>query len=432
MGIGWSSLRVGLAGLAALLVALAAPGTSAASSHIRFGVDDDSVVGAGPAGDSAPDALDTLGVKLVRYTVNWRRVAPRKPKKPLDPRDPAYDWGSADQALRRLHKRGIVALVTLWGTPAWANGGKPPNVLPKNRYSLAAFAGAVSARYPWIRLWEVWNEPNQQVFMSPNSPRLYVQRLLNPVYVELHLRNPANRVAGGATSPRPTQSALSPLAFMRGMRAAHPRLDAYSHHPYPITRGETPFGFAPGVCRYCKGILTLANLPELIKEVRRDFGPKRIWLTEYGYQTNQAKRYGVSEAAQARYLSDAAWRVRQAPYVDMLIQFLVKDEAAYGWQSGLITSVGKKKPAFYAYQLPLAQVWRRGLATKLWGQVRPGSGLRQYRLERYAYGRWIPIGAWSVTGPRGSFTRLVRVWPGTRLRAVSPDVHATSFALKVR
>src|SRR3954466_15691338 len=106
MGIGRSSLRVGLAGLAALLVALAAPGTSAASSHIRFGVDDDSVVGAGPlggggasvvgagpAGASAPDALDTLGVKLVRYTVNWRRVAPRKPKKPLDPRDPPHDWG---------------------------------------------------------------------------------------------------------------------------------------------------------------------------------------------------------------------------------------------------------------------------------------------------------------------------------------------------
>src|SRR6476646_6810357 len=126
MGVGRSSLRVALAVVAAVLVALAAPATSWASSHIRFGVDDDQIVGAGPAGDSEPDALDSLGVRLVRYTVNWRRVAPRKPEKPLDPRDPAYDWGSADQALRRLHKRGIVALVTLWGTPAWANDGKPP------------------------------------------------------------------------------------------------------------------------------------------------------------------------------------------------------------------------------------------------------------------------------------------------------------------
>src|ERR1051325_3441982 len=106
---------------AAVLLALAAPATSAASSHIRFGVDDDSVVGAGPAALSAPDALDTLGVKLVRYTINWRRVAPHKPQKPLDPSDPAYNWYTTDRALRRLHKRGIVALVTLWGTPAWAN-----------------------------------------------------------------------------------------------------------------------------------------------------------------------------------------------------------------------------------------------------------------------------------------------------------------------
>src|SRR5690242_15188909 len=289
---------------AAALLALAAPATSWASSHIRYGVDDDAIVGAGPAEDSIPDALDTLGVKLVRYTVEWRRVAPHRPGRPLDPRDPAYDWASTDQALRGLHRRGISALVTLWGTPGWANGGLGPSALPRNRYSLAAFAGAVAARYPWIRLWEVWNEPNQQVFLSPNSPRLYVQRLLNPVYVELHLRNPANRVAGGATSPRPTASALSPVAFMRGMRAAHARLDAYSHHPYPITRGERPSGFAAGVCRYCSGILTMANLPKLVEEVRRDFGPKRIWLTEYGYQTNTAKRYGVSEAAQARYVSE--------------------------------------------------------------------------------------------------------------------------------
>jgi hypothetical protein len=82
--------------------------------------------------------------------------------------------------------------------------------------------------------------------------------------------------------------------------------------------------------------------------------------------------------------------------------------------------------------LPLAQAWRRGLTTEVWGQVRPGAGLRKYRLERYTYGRWVPIGPWSVTGPGGSFTRLVRVWPGTRLRVVAPDVHATSLSLKVR
>ena len=58
---------------------------------------------------------------------------------------------------------------------------------------------------------------------------------------------------------------------MRGMKAAHARLDAYSHHPYPVTRGERPFAFARGVCRYCTGVLTLANLPKLVAEVRRGY-----------------------------------------------------------------------------------------------------------------------------------------------------------------
>ena len=435
MGVGRSSLRVALPAVAAVLVALAAPGTSAASSHIRFGVDDDQIVGAGPAGDSAPDTLDTLGVRLVRYTVNWRRVAPRKPEKPLDPRDPAYDWGSVDQALRRLHKRGIVALVTLWGTPAWANDGKPPNVLPKNRYSLAAFAGAVSARYPWIRLWEVWNEPNQQVFMSPNSPRLYVQRLLNPVYVELHLRNRANRVAGGATSPRPTQSALSPVAFMRGMRAAHARLDAYSHHPYPISHGERPFGFAPGVCRYCKGILTLANLPELIKEVRRDFGPKRIWLTEYGYQTNPPDTFlGVPLKRQATMLSLAAMRAWRLPRVTMFFQYLYRDEPELSrFQSGLVFADDHWKPSLQAFRLPFAQMGREADRAIVWGQIRNGRpGRKAYRLEVLQKNAWKPIRPIRLTNDDGVFIRKIRLKRGALLRVWSPSQRRFSLQLRIR
>ena len=100
-----------------------------------------------------------------------------------------------------------------------------------------------------------------------------MQRLLNPAYAELHALNPATASPAGATSPRPTSTGLSPVTFMRGMHAAHARLDAYSHHPYPVTRGETPSRFARGACRYCTGVLTLANLDQLIREVKRDFGP---------------------------------------------------------------------------------------------------------------------------------------------------------------
>jgi hypothetical protein len=218
------------------------------------------------------------------------------------------------------------------------------------------------------------------------------------------------------------------------MRKAHAKLDAYAHHPYPITRGETPWGFARGACRYCKGVLTLANLPVLLREVRRDFGRKRIWLTEYGYQTNPPDRIaGVSKAAQAAYVSQAALRVLRAPYVDVLVHFLIRDEPAVSaWQSGFLTKLGALKPAFYAFMLPLTQVSRHGTRTVLWGQVRPRFGRQRYRLQRYAHGRWVSVGGHASTNARGSYVRVVTARRGARFRVYSPADTTYSRIVTIR
>jgi polysaccharide biosynthesis protein PslG len=422
-----------LTALAATALALSLPTESPASSYVRFGVQDDSFLAGTKSLENRLELLDRLGVKLVRYTVDWRQVATRKPRRALNPGDPAYDWSHTDSVLRGLHRHRIAVLVTLYGAPAWANGGAGPNVVPRSKYALAAFAGAVARRYPWIRLWEIWNEPNLRRFLKPNSPQLYVRRLLNPTTALLHRLRWSNQVAGGATSPRRSPSGMSPVEFMRGMRSAHARFDAYSHHPYPVTRGERPFGFALGTCRYCRGILTLANLPALLREVRRDFGSKRIWLTEYGYQTRLAERFSVSRRTQAAYVSQAALRAKNAPRVDVLIHFLVRDDpSASGWQSGFLTAAGKRKPSFQAYMLPLAQVTRKHLRTKIWGQVRPGKGRRVYRLQRYAHGRWVWVGGYRQTSVSGSYTRVVRVGRGARLRIVVPALDAAGPALTIR
>ena len=412
-----------LAALAVVAVTLLAPATSSASRYIRYGVQDDAYFEGGPSLDAKLGTLDQLGAKLVRTMVSWRQIAKKKPRHPANPADPAYDWSSTDAILPGLHAHGTSVLVTLYRTPAWASAGHGTSAVPTSKNSLAAFAVAVAKRYPWVRLWEVWNEPNLQSFLKPNSPRLYVQRLLNPTYAALHALNPANRVAGGATSPRSTSTGLSPVTFMRGMRAAHPLLDAYSHHPYPVTRGEKPYGFARGVCRYCKGLLTLANLPRLLSEVRRDFGPKRIWLTEYSYQTRPADPDGVSQAAQAEYIAESALRVRTAPFVDILIQFMLEDDSRpTGWQSGLFSTSGLAKPAFNSFRLPIVESARKGLRTTIWGQVRPQSGQRLYQLQRRSRGVWYPVGPLTFTTTGGYYTRVVYSNLGTRYRVVAPMI----------
>ena len=430
------SLLALVAGLAAVALAAAAS-TASASWKAQYGVQDDVWLEVGTQKmwslEERLAMLDQLGVDVVRYTLRWDHVAPSRPQEPADPADPAYDWSSADALLGGLHAHGIDVLLTLWGTPRWANGWQKPNWAPKSPSALALFATAAAKRYPWVHKWEVWNEPNQLGGLDPNSPRLYVERLLNPAVAALHAANSQNVVAGGATSPRATRTALSAVTFMSGMRRAGARFDVYSHHPYPrwFGRGrpETPLQTLP-----CTRWLTMASLQCLLQGVSKNFGPKHVWLTEYGYKTNPPDRYrGVSAALQARYLAQAARRVYQAPRVDLLINFLIRDEPVVGrWASGFFTAREVVKPSFFSFMLPLAELDRRGGQTTLWGQVRPRSGPQPYLLQRWGGGTWLAVGPVSVTGNQGFFTRQVSAGRGSRFRVWSLLDDTFSPALVVR
>ena len=84
----------------------------------------------------------------------------------------------------------------------------------------------------------------------------------------------------------------------------------------------------------------------------RLYGNKRIWITEYGYQTNPPDRlFGVTYARQAAYLTQAFAIARKNPRIDMMLWFLIRDERSIGgWQSGLETVGGKKKPSWTAFK----------------------------------------------------------------------------------
>jgi hypothetical protein len=425
-----------LAGTTAIV--LAATGSPASGSpRVEYGVQDDAWLQVGTA--KLPDlearlaTLDRLGVQVVRYTLRWDHIAVFRPRHPADPGDRGYDWSSADALLAGLHRHGIDVVLTLFGTPVWANGWRRPNWAPGNSSALALFATAAAKRYPWVHKWEVWNEPNQLGGLDPNSPQLYVERLLNPTVAALHALNPQNVVAGGATSPRATQTAKSAVAFMNGMRLAHANFDVYSHHPYPRWFGpgkpETPLQTLP-----CTRWLTMANLQCLLRDVTRNFGPKHVWLTEYAYKTNPPDRFrGVSPELQARYLAEAARRVYQTPRVDVLINFLIRDEPVVGrWSSGFFTARDVVKPSFFSFMLPLAEIGRLGSTTSLWGQVRPRSGPQAYLLLRWLQGRWSAVGPLAVTGDRGFFTRTVQAAPGARFRiwSVFDDEFSPTLVVK--
>jgi hypothetical protein len=320
-----------------------------ASPYVQYGVQDDAWLLGGPGTfDERLDKVDALGVDLVRINIRWDQVAAKRPAQAASDVDPAYNWAAPDVLLEGLRARGIGAVVTLVGTPRWANGGRASNWAPKSASSFANFAYAAATRYPWVRRWVIWNEPNKYWQLRPTSPATYTKLLLNPAYAALKRANRANLVGGGVTAPRGGTGSMSPVDWIRGMDRAHARLDAYAHHPYPSSPRETPWS---GGCAHCETI-TMADLERLLSEVRKNFGERRIWLTEYGYQTRPPDlTFGVSWALQAKYLAQAYAIARAHPRIDMMLWFLLRDEDRIdGWQSGLLTTTGKRKPAFEAFR----------------------------------------------------------------------------------
>jgi hypothetical protein len=370
--------------IVAVLCSAAAFGapTASGSRNLQVGIFDDASVLGDPA-DTFP-LLRQLRTQVVRVTLDWggrgpQSVARRRPAQPTDPADPAYRWAAYDDIVRRAAEHRMSVMFSIMGTPAWANGGKRWNRAPTSGSSLRAFAYAAATRYsgtfvpegaeeplPAVRLWLAWNEPNEPVFLMPQYRKTrngYVitsagsyARICNAITSGVHatlLRN--ERVGCGVTSPRGNDQpagirpSVSPIKFLRAMRKAGARnFDAYAHHPYYGNPSESP-------AKRPRNGITLANINVLTREVSRLWGPKRIWITEYGYQTRPPDPFfGVSWALQARYLAQAYAMARRNPRIDMMIWFLLRDEARRpghdGWQSGLITVGGRKKPAFTTFR----------------------------------------------------------------------------------
>jgi hypothetical protein len=271
------------------------------------------------------------------------------------------------------------------GTPPWANRAAGVNVMPRSSLDLERFATAAARRYngtfkgadgrtlPAVRSWLAWSEPNNPAFLRPQYRKVKGKFVIQSAIDYAKICNAivkgvrkttigASKVACGVTGPRGNNNpnsirpAVSPLPFLRAMKKAGARgFDAYAHHPYYGMPRETPSTPPPpGIHGNAPTAITLGNLNVLVREVTRLYGNKRIWITEYGYQTNPPDRIiGVSWRNQARYMTQAYGIAKRHPRIDMFLWFLLRDERRLtndGWQSGLLTASGAKKPAYAAFQ----------------------------------------------------------------------------------
>ena len=378
--------------LIALVAVLVAPASADASRRLLVGLFDEAETLGYP--DRSFPVLKTLRTEAIRTNLYWGGpigVATRRPQKPTDPADPAYDWTPYDRLVTEAAEHRIKVVFSIYRTPRWAGGGARGNRAPRQMRDLRNFAYAAAKRYsgsfrpddgdpetvddalPAVRYWLAWNEPNNPVFLWPQfkrrkgkwiaqSPRDYA-KMCAAVYAGVHgtlLRG--EKVGCGVTAPRGNnvpgrrRASIGPIPFLRGLRAAGlRRFDAYAHHPYYGKPSETP-STRPVTNRGARGRIAppvvLGNIDDLVKELTRLYGRKRVWITEYGYQTKpQDRLFGVSYARQAAFMRQAFTIARRHRRIDMMLWFLLRDQRhPAGWQSGLMTASGKRKPSFNVFR----------------------------------------------------------------------------------
>jgi hypothetical protein len=376
----------------------------------------------------SPGAADEVAraagahASVIRTIAEWRSLAPRRPGVATDSFDPAYDFRDLDELVRNSQRQGIQVMITIWGSPGWANGGKPRNVPPIRPADLTAFARAIADRYsgrhpgyPYVGRYSIWNEPNLEIFLAPqfdrkgaiSSPHTYAA-LYRAGYAGVKKGNATALVAIGETSNQgrdhpaegTTADSVAPGTFAR-LLAREPglRFDAYATHPYP-TRPN-----APPTEKVRWPNIALSQLPRLEASLDRWFGRQSVpvWITEYAYQTRPGDPYGVSEAQQATYLAHVMKQLKADRRVQMLIWFIFRDSESSHWQSGISRISGRPKLAYDVFSSLALSV--RGQTLQVSAGVRPTIGL--------------PVPRLAFVTPAGSTIGVTyRVFQGTRLVAM--------------
>lgn len=276
-----------------------------------------------------------------------------------------YDWTAVDRTFASAAEEGLTLLPLIADTPAWARPGGGD--VPGDRQAFGRFLGSLVARYgPGGAFWrahpelparpatwfELFNEP---YLPPPGEPDPAAYALMVRVAVPIARRaNPRARfLIAGETTWLDADGHIGG-DWMAALYAAQPQLgrwfDGVAVHPYstrsPLTEA------APDASR------ELSRRVEDIEAVLAAHGDaaRHLWVTEVGWSTCTDPTGCVSEADQARYLSELLRlaRTRWRPFLDAVFVYALhsypEGDAAVLPNYGLLRSDGSRKPAWAVFR----------------------------------------------------------------------------------
>jgi hypothetical protein len=185
--------------------------------------------------------------------------------------------------------------------------------------------------------------------------------------------------------------------------------DGWAHHPYSLYKAPDQASRNPEHVTISELDRLTGLLAKLAARGRINGRLKNLWLTEYGYETNdQVSTKPYTPAQQAQFLAWSEYLAWRNPYVRSYAQFLLRDintqqaiatgpgrRADGSWQSGLYTEDGQPKPAAETFKLSLWSQFtpvrsRRGAriaktrSSVIWAHLRTAPGPTTVRIEKLA------------------------------------------------
>ena len=190
----------------------------------------------------------------------------------------------------------------------------------------------------YVNVWEIWNEPNLNSFFPGKDPAKYTN-FLKTGYTRAKQADPTCIILGGSVVFTKQDS----LDFLTAMyqNGAKDYMDALSWHPYckPYPPDNTQW------------VNAYPKLETHVRPIMANYGDgdKKIWITEFGYQTYPNGGEDVGEENQADYLVRALEMAQDWGWVEAFIIYNWKDSSTTGkYTKGLVRTDRSTKPSFFA------------------------------------------------------------------------------------
>jgi hypothetical protein len=413
------------------------------------------------------------GATYVRLIFNWSNVAPAvRPAGFVasDESSAGYSWDSLDSQVTAAEAAGVTPILDIFSAPKWAyvihpygSRGGTPSVT-----ELGQFAKALATHYdgahgvPAVHNFEVWNEPNLSLSLSPVKPAAY-GAMVNAVATSVHAVNRNNVVVAGGLDPFENQAprfvAQAPLDYMSSLlcvsmgdpkaktaalRKPHAtcktkvHFDVWSHHPYTF---GGPFGHAKR-----KDDVSLGDLPRMRALLQAavklhrvvSSHPVQFWVTEFSWDTNPPRAHAAPLGLQARWTSESLYQMWRSG-VSLVTWFLLQDRPNPSpYQSGLYfhskkLAEAKAKPTLTAFRFPfVAYLGKRTVS--VWGRDETSKkALVSVQLAHKQRGPWRTV-ARIGTNRSGIFKASLKLKATSKdwLRATAPGASKSlPFSLTV-